>query len=165
MRLAYNAGLGTGVGASGLGNAAWVSWIKAALAEYRETQPFFYADFFPLLPYSLADETWTATEWNRPEQKDGLVVALRRPRSPFPTLTLDLQDLDPDASYQVELRRTFTKAPAVRMKGSALAHLQLTLPEAPGSVLLFYRQSRGKPTNDIDGRSHLVQSGHGDLDR
>ncbi len=142
MRLAYNAGLGTGVGAAGLDDPAWIAWIQSALAEYSETQPFFYADFFPLLPYSRAEETWSAGQWNRPEQKDGLVLALRRPRSPFSTLTLDLQDLNPTALYEVEVRRTLERSPAKTMKGSDLAHLQLTLPDAPGSALLFYRQSR-----------------------
>jgi len=39
---------------------AWVAWIKQALGEYREVQPYLYGDFYPLLPYSLGEETWTA---------------------------------------------------------------------------------------------------------
>ncbi len=70
------------------------------------------------------------------------MLALRRPRSPFSTLTLDLQDLKPNALYEVEVRRTLERSPAKTIKGSDLAHLQLTLPDAPGSALLFYRQSR-----------------------
>ena len=143
MRLAYDAGFGLpDLAVPTQDNPAWIAWLKLALAEYRETQPFFYADFFPLLPYSLAEETWSAMQWNRPEHQDGLVIALRRPRSPFSTLTLDLQDLDLNAIYQVEVRRTFTRGPAVHMKGSDLAHLRVTLPDAPGSALIFYRQSR-----------------------
>lgn len=141
MRLAYNAGLGIpDLSIPYPNNLAWITWIQLALAEYRETQPFFYADFFPILPYSLAEETWSATQWNRPQQKDGLVIALRRPDSPFSTLTLDLHDLALNATYQVEIRRTMAKAPAVRMKGSDLAHLQLTLSNTPDSALIFYRR-------------------------
>ena len=142
MRLAYNAGLGTGVGAAGLDDPEWVTWIEQVMAEYRETQPFFYADFYALLPYSLAPDTWSAMQWNRPEHQDGLVIALRRPRSLSSTLTLNLQDLDANALYAVEVRRTLERSAATTMKGSALAHLQVSLPDAPGSALVFYRQSR-----------------------
>ena len=41
MRLGYNAGYGVGPGAAGTGNDAWVAWIKQAIAEYREVQPYF----------------------------------------------------------------------------------------------------------------------------
>ena len=33
-----------------------------------------------------------------------------------------------------------TKAPIKEMKGSELANLQITLPDAPSSALVFYRQ-------------------------
>ena len=99
MRLGYNAGYGVGPGAAGTGNDAWVAWIKQAIAEYREVQPYFYGDFYSLLPYSLGQETWTAWQWDRPENRDGLVVLLRRPKSPFTTMVLGLEHLNNEASY------------------------------------------------------------------
>jgi uncharacterized protein (TIGR03435 family) len=57
-----------------------------------------------------------------------------------PKPVLDLQNLSPDASYEVEIRTTYDKAPLKEMKGSELAHLQIPLPEAPSSTLIFYRQ-------------------------
>ena len=140
MRLGYDAGYGVGPGAAGVNNDAWVAWIKQAIGEYREVQPYIYSDFYPLLPYSLGEETWTAWQWNRPENKDGLVVALRRPKSPLTTIKFDLQHLNLDAYYEVEIRSTYDKAPVKEMKGSALAHLKVQLPDAPSSALVFYRQ-------------------------
>jgi alpha-galactosidase len=140
MRLGYGAGYGTTPGAAGLNNDTWVAWFKRAMAEYREVQPFFYGDFYPLLPWSLGAETWTAWQWDRPTNKDGLIVALRRPKSPFTNMELDLHNLSPDASYEVEIRTTYDKAPLKEMKGSELAHLQIPLAEVPSSTLIFYRQ-------------------------
>ena len=104
-------GYGVIPGAAGVNNDAWVAWIKQAIGEYREVQPYFYGDFYPLLPYSRGEETWTAWQWNRPEDKDGLVIVLRRPKSPFTAMELDLQHLNPNASYEVEIRTTYDKAP------------------------------------------------------
>ncbi len=140
MRLGYDAGYGVGPGAAGVNNDAWVAWIKQAIGEYREVQPYFYGDFYPLLPYSLSDTAWTAWQWNRPEEKDGLVMVLRRPKSPFTAMELGLRHLNPNAMYEVELRTSYDKAPMKEMKGSDLAHLQIHLADAPSSTLVFYRQ-------------------------
>ncbi len=140
MRLGYNAGYGVGPGAAGVNNDAWVSWIRKAISEYREVQPYFYGDFYSLLPYNLGAETWTAWQWNRPETKDGLVMVLRRPKSPFTQMELGLKYLNDEASYAVEIRSTYDQAPVKQMKGRDLAHLQIRLADAPSSTLVFYRQ-------------------------
>jgi alpha-galactosidase len=140
MRLAYDTGYGIGPGATGLKNPEWVAWVKQAIHEYREVQPYFYGDFYPILPYSLTEETWTAWQWNRPETSDGLVILLRRPKSPYHSLQLNLRHLDPKATYQVEIRTTYNHAPTQNMKGADLTHLIVKLPEAPSSTLIFYRK-------------------------
>jgi len=140
MRLGYDAGYGVGPGAAGVNNDAWVAWIKQAIAEYREVQPYFYGDFYPLLPYSRDAEAWTAWQWNRPESKDGLMMILRRPKSPFTQIEVRPRHLNPDATYEVEIRAGYDKAPVREMKGSELAHLPIRLGESPSSTLIFYRQ-------------------------
>lgn len=140
MRLAYDAGYGVTPGAAGVNDDAWVAWIKQAIGEYREVQPYLYGDFYPLLPYSLGEETWTAWQWDRPERKDGLVLVLRRPKSPFTAMELRLRHLNPNATYQVEVRSTYEMAATKEMKGSELQHLQIQLADAPSSTLVFYRQ-------------------------
>ena len=140
MRLGYDAGYGVGPGAAGVNNEAWVAWIKQALAEYREVQPYLYGDFYPLLPFSRDAEAWTAWQWYRPEMKDGLVMVLRRPKSPFTAMEVRALHLDPAATYDVEIRTTYEHSSIRRLKGSELAHLQIQLPEAPDSTLIFYRK-------------------------
>ena len=140
MRLGYDAGYGTGVGGPDVKNPEWVAWLTTALNEYKEVQPYIYGDFYPLLPYSRGAETWTLWQWDRPEKKDGLIIALRRPESPFPAVNLSLHAIQPDAMYEVEIRPGYEKVAPKEMKGSDLAHLQLSLPDAPSSTLVFYHQ-------------------------
>lgn len=140
MRLGYDAGYGTTPGAAGVDNDEWVKWIKQAIAEYREAQPYFYGDFYPLEPYSLSDQTWTVWQWDRPDAKDGLVIALRRPRSPIAAMELHLEQIDPTASYDVEFRTTYDRGQTKQMQGTDLAHLEIRLADSPSSTLIFYRQ-------------------------
>ena len=140
MRLGYNAAYGVGPGAVGVNNDQWVSWIKQAISEYREVQPYFFGDFYPLLPYSLGVETWTAWQWDIPEEKKGLVLILRRPNSPFTEMALGLKHLKPENRYDVEVRDGLETGSHRRINGSELAHLAIRLQHAPSSTLVFYRQ-------------------------
>jgi alpha-galactosidase len=140
MRVGYNSGFGVGPGASGVNNNAWVAWIKQAITEYRNVQPYFYGDYYSLLSYSLSADTWTASQWDRPEKGDGLVILLRRPESPFPQIELGLKHLDPAAAYAVEIRDGYQASASSVMSGAALSHLQLLLKDAPSSALVFYKK-------------------------
>ncbi len=140
MRLGYNTGYGVGPGAAGVNNDEWVRWIKKAIFEYREVQAYFYGDFYPLLPYSLSPQTWTAWQWDRPQNKDGLAVILRRPKSPFTEIELGLKHLNANAFYDVEIRTSYDEVPVIPMKGRDLAHLPIRLADAPSSALVFYRE-------------------------
>lgn len=139
LRLAYSTGLTVGTGAGTI-NPAWTSHLQNELAEYREVQPYLYADFYALQPYSLDPGAWTAWQWDRPAEKDGVVVLMRRPRSGVLSLPLHLHDIEPTATYMVEVRRTYEHGAAQSMSGAALAKLSIVLPEAPDSTLVFYRR-------------------------
>jgi alpha-galactosidase len=140
MRVGYSMGFGLTPGATGVQNGPWVDWVKQVLAEYREVQPYFHGDFYPLMHSSLDPDAWTAWQWDRPQNKDGLVMAMRRAESPFPTAQLTLKHLDPDAIYDVEIRRDIAHSSSTKMKGSDLARLTLTFETGPDSALIFYRR-------------------------
>jgi alpha-galactosidase len=140
MRLGYNTGYGIGLGADGPNNDAWTAWLKQAIKEYREVQPYFYGDFYPLLPASRDEQIWTVWQWNRPEKKDGLIIVLRRPKSPFSVMDLHPLHLNPEATYEVGVRTTYDKGPVKEMKGKELENLQIQMPEASSSKLVFYRE-------------------------
>ena len=55
-------------------------------------------------------------------------------------MNLNLQHLEPNTTYEVEIRPTYARTAAREVKGSDLMHLAIQLPEAPSSTLVFYRQ-------------------------
>jgi alpha-galactosidase len=124
-----------------------LSEVKAVLDEYREVQPYFAGDFYPLLSYiptlenhALVTDAWTAWQFDRPDIHSGIILALRRQNSPILTIQPTLHDIDPAAAYDVEIRYAFGKTPPQHMTGSDLAHLKLTVTEEPGSALVIYHR-------------------------
>jgi alpha-galactosidase len=115
-------------------------WVKTAFEEFDEVRPYFMGDFYPLLPQSSDPSMWAAWQMQMTDRNSGLVMAMRRPGSPYVTLNLALHAIDPAASYAVELRRTLDRVQPVSMKGAALQHLAITIDDKPGSILIFYRK-------------------------
>ena len=111
---------------------------RAAIAEWRSIRPFFLGDFHHLLPLTVSYHDWCAWQLHRPDMEAGVAVFLRRHRSPFPSMQVVLKRIDPDAQYDVSLSPGYAEAPRARMSGADLARLSVTIPDAPGSVLLRY---------------------------
>ncbi len=110
------------------------------VAEFKELRPYFRADYYPLTEYSTSDEAWAAFQWDRPEERDGIILAFRRPQAPAATITITPHELAPDADYEVD----FTDYGITLFKtGKELAAgLSVKIPEAPGSLLIKYRRVR-----------------------
>lgn len=110
---------------------------QADFAEFRDLRPYFLSDYYPLTPYSTGDDAWAAFEWNRPETRDGIVVAFRRPQSVGATISVALKGLDPQADY----RLTFEDyGLSVVKSGRELeAGFEVKVPSAPGSLVVKYQ--------------------------
>jgi alpha-galactosidase len=89
-------------------------WMRTMVSQLKRIRPYYYGDYYPLLPCSensdcATDPTrersaafeWAAWQFNRPEQGDGLVQAFRRDENDEPAKTLALRGLDPTAKYEV----------------------------------------------------------------
>ncbi len=111
---------------------------RAAIAEWQSIRPFFLGDFYLLLPLTVSYHDWCAWQFHREDFDAGIALFCRRHRSPFPTMELELQDLAPDAQYEVSLSAGYREAPRNRLSGKELARMTITIPETPGSVLLRY---------------------------
>ncbi|MDD8025404.1 MAG: alpha-galactosidase [Acidobacteriota bacterium] len=122
-------------------NAAFpVALGQAAMAEYREIRPYLLCDFYPLTEYGTGDEIWSAMQWDRPEERDGIILAFRRPAAPVDATVVKPHGLDPEADYQVSFE---DYGIAVIKTGRELGQgLGLKIPEAPGSLLIRYRRVR-----------------------
>jgi alpha-galactosidase len=117
-------------------------WARGTLDQYKAIRHFYYGDYYPLTAYSQARDVWMAYQLDRPDLRQGLVVALRRPSSPYETARFPLRGLDADAQYLItDLDTQATR----RLTGGELMQqgLPVSLPRRPGSALITY--AREKP--------------------
>ncbi|MCL6429277.1 MAG: alpha-galactosidase [Anaerolineae bacterium] len=112
---------------------------RELLAELLRVRPYFYGDFYPLVPFSLSAKAWTAWQLHRPDMGEGLVLALRRPQSEQTRLESPLHGLDPSARYELQNADTGEVTVA---SGSELLEkgVCIDIAERPGSALVLYRQ-------------------------
>ncbi len=116
-----------------------LDWLRNAAREAQAVRLYFEGDFYPLLAHTLADDAWAAWQFDRPDLAEGIVLALRRPRSPLVQMVARLRGLDADASYEV---RDADSNATQTLTGRELAEqgLAIGIDHAPGSRLLFYRR-------------------------
>ena len=118
-----------------------VAQAQRLIDEFKRLRPYFYGDFYPLTPHSVSDDDWMAYQFHRPDLNQGMMLAFRRPECPYIEANLKLRGLrlHPETHYELHFedtnaRRTFT--------GEELAAgIAFTIEEAPGSLLVTYRQS------------------------
>jgi len=115
-------------------------WARETLLQHRRIRPYYSGDYYPLTPYSKADDVWMAYQLHRQDLDEGMVVALRRPKNGNPAISLPLKGLRANAKYELEFVDTGEKRTAT---GKQLAEgLTVELREAPGSALVIYRKKR-----------------------
>jgi alpha-galactosidase len=147
FRSGMSAGLCLNWWVSGDGPAAFIppdfpfARAKQTLEQYLSFRQFFYGDYYPLTEYSQSRNVWMAYQLDRPDLHQGLVVALRRPDSPYVAARLLLEGLDETEQYEIKNLDTGEKSDCA---GAALLRqgLELQIRSAPGSILLRY-QVRG----------------------
>ena len=67
----------------------------------QEIAPNYWGDYYPLTPYSIDDNVWTAWQFDRPESGQGVVQAFRRPKSEETGTLFKLRGLDLQARYRL----------------------------------------------------------------
>lgn len=115
-----------------------VEQARRLIDEFKRVRPFFYGDYYPLTEHSINDDVWMAYQFHREDMKQGMFLVFRRPESPYLSANLKLGGLSPSANYELTFndtgaRETFT--------GEKLQNgIELTIEDAPGSLLVTYRQ-------------------------
>ncbi len=120
---------------------AYTDWdlFRKAVDDWRRISANLLGDYYPLTPYSLADDVWMAWQFDRPESGEGVVQAFRRASCIYVAASLRLQGLEPDASYEL----TNLDVPGTAVKtGRELADggLRVTIDQRPGAALVLYRK-------------------------
>lgn len=79
-----------------------------------------------------------ACQCHRPDLDKGMILAFRRPQSPYLTDEPRLHGLRPDASYEL---KSDTTGEVARATGAQLmAGYQITIPRRRGSEVIVYRK-------------------------
>lgn len=115
------------------------SHIPGVLAEFKRIRHLFYGDFYPLTPYSVANDTWLAYQFHQPKLNQGMILAFRRPHCESHSRTVKLWGLSPHATYEVHFEDTNIKK---NLSGKQLSEgLEMSTEQQPGSLLITYRRA------------------------
>ncbi len=111
---------------------------RKLIGEWRKVAPCMLGDYYPLTPYSLANDVWIGWQFDRPEQGDGVIQVFRRADSIYRQAEIKLRGLDADKAYAVTDLDTDK---VTRAKGRELMEQGLTIEIAtkPGAALLTYK--------------------------
>lgn len=111
----------------------------AFMKEWRETNMYFYGDYFPLTPWSNDAESWIGWEFKDRDSDDGIIQMFRRDNNADDEMTVRLFDIDPDGVYEFV---SYDGEPAVTVKGDVLTDsgLCVRIPEARSSALIKFRK-------------------------
>jgi alpha-galactosidase len=129
-------------------------WMRNMVAQLKLVRPYYYGDYYPLLPCSQnsdcsTDPTkehsaafeWAASQFNRPEKGDGMVQAFRRDKNDEPSKNLRLRGLDPAARYEVTdldaQKPNTTSGKELMQQG-----LHVEINEARGAAIIVYKKIR-----------------------
>ncbi len=113
---------------------------RKLLDQYRRVRELLVGAWYPLLPYSRSLNDWIASQYHRPDLNKGMILALRRPDSAYPTAEVSLHGLDASATYELYSEVTGKQT---RVKGTDLMnHYLLSIPDKRASELIVYHKVR-----------------------
>jgi len=113
--------------------------LKRLVDEQRRIAPYFLGDFYPLVPYTLAEDQWMAWQFDRPDLREGVVQVFRRGGSPYETARFTLCELDPDARYSV---KNLDETAPREITGRELVEtgLPVAVPKPASAVTFLYKR-------------------------
>ena len=120
-------------------NNETIQTYQQYIADFKRLRPYFYGDYYPLTTAHrryMNTNSWLAYQLNRPEEKDGLVVAFRRERFTDDAMIIKLNGLVADAQYEL-----FYEDNGVRIikTGKELKNgIEIRISDKPGSLLISY---------------------------
>jgi len=136
---------------SGLGTTAVTNWevtgrnsepipeLQKRIDDYKKLRPFFYGDFFPLTGSinNTRDDVWLAYQLNRPDKRDGIILAFRRSLNNEESIHVSLSGLEKNTVYELNYEDygvIIKKSGSELMKG-----FDITIPQKPSSLLISYK--------------------------
>jgi alpha-galactosidase len=127
-------------------------WLRTQVKQLKRLRPYYYGDYYPLLPCSSnaacttgassersAAFEWAAWQFNRPDEEDGMVQVFRRDKNNDVMENLRLRGLDPTATYEVDdLDGSASNTSSGRDLMQKGLHVELA--EKPGAAIIIYKR-------------------------
>jgi alpha-galactosidase len=122
-----------------------VDWdlYRCLVDQWRQVADCYLGDYYPLTPYTLADDQWLAWQFDRPDLGRGMVQAFRRAACPDESGCVVLRGLVAEARYVVVDLDSGTES---ERSGSALMNegINVRLPHPASAALLSYRMAASR---------------------
>ena len=114
---------------------------RKLVGEWRRIAPCMLGDYYPLTPYSLANDAWIGWQFDRPEEGDGVIQVFRRSDSIYLQAQLRLHGLDADKDYAITDLDT---SKVTRTKGRELMEqgFMVEIARKPGAALFAYKTAQ-----------------------
>ena len=113
---------------------------KGLVEEFKKAREFFYGDYYPLSPYSTSDDAWIAYQFHREDLRGGIALIFRRQNCPQSDFLINFKGLNPSAKYELIISDDKLEKKRRVLSGKRLMEgITLTIEQAPGSLLVFYR--------------------------
>lgn len=142
-RYAYYSALGGGIlcGWRWLNDKRPLDWKlgRQWYDQFQDLRHLAVGDFYPLLPHTLSEGRWLASQFHREDLDEGMLLAFRRRYSTEPTAFLHPRALDRDGVYQVH---SLASGEVSRREGREfLAGVEIRVADAPAYEVLHYRRT------------------------
>ena len=111
------------------------------MLQAKRCKRYFSGDYYPLTNQQRDPAAWTAYHLFLPEEKQGMLVALRRANSDVTTMKFDLLTVDPAGSWEFE---DYDSGKTWVLSGKEIREggFEVAIPNRRDSRLLFYRAVR-----------------------
>ncbi len=114
--------------------------LRQAIAEGKRIRKYWFGDFFVLSDVTLNPKEWVVLQYHRPTENDGIILAFRRPASPYSAFDCEPRGIEPDAQYELTQAQSYEPSKATRVSGEKLRRLRAEIADRPGSLLIEYRK-------------------------
>ena len=113
--------------------------MKQAIAEAKRIRKYYFGNFYTLAKVTVDPKDWCVTQYHRPGEKDGIILAFRRHEAGQSSMVCKPYEIEPDLRYEVNYYWDYELAKTIQISGAELEMLELTVEKMPGSVLIEYR--------------------------
>lgn len=113
---------------------------KKLVEEAKKNAPYWYGDFYPLMPSNASPDQFSAYQLHRPDMDAGLVLAFRRQECDLVGIIVSLKGINPEMNYIVEFVDESLMPKERKMTGRELiSGVELRPGEKHSSLVVRYR--------------------------